>query len=711
MQRSSPNLTTPDISKHGLTSVDMLERTDPICALNPGVFNTISIKRVPARTAELAAHLPNYDESKFAWVDVETSSGGTVSKEALTHAATVFYATCGGASNVSLPNQFYKYAPPVPYAFSGNMSLTYSTPESGSIGSLSLTQMGLKDTIDSVTTYSSSTLFQGLVGTISGITPTVCQDGTQQLCIVSQSGTACNVSNLTENDSLNATSAWRINQTVIVPGFTATNLCAWLDESTVFVAASSSAALINFSSNTFKLLTFPGAIKAVQSSYQFGQNCVVVSVVSGSGLETRCYYSTGTYSTPYTNNSTQNVALFLEADQQAVALNSGAGLINFVFLSDWVQQRTASISLGSNYQVADFIVNEGIAYAVCIDSIASAPKFVKLVDSTVISNPAWPLFGWGSWVKSIVSSNGISILTSSGVYTLGSFTTNDPAVTSTQLSCAVLFNGDLLGGHANNFIKISSDHEITNRLYIRLIRNASETPYPKQFVETLSALTEHRLYINTTTYYTFTLKSGLTTSGVYGVVVRGDLQYAAIMAGWSASNLLEPYLTPLAGPFTDPTPKFGPHVSYAVGTTLINHSTVTVGTTTFFYSPTTLRHLAQWQTERKVKVSPADLVSNVHKDRWTDCTVPIVLNYRNANINIFEVYKPCVETTSMSLHNDMTVDTMDLTGATANAQNNAERLFTTLWSSLSTLHNPSQYFGHVNVYDTFNGFEEVTASV
>jgi hypothetical protein len=682
MQRNSPNLTTPDISKHGLTSVDMLERTDLICALNPGVFNTISIKRVPVRTAELAAHLPNYDESKFAWVDVETSSGGTVSKEALTHAATVFYASCGGSSNVSLPNQFYKYAPPVPYAFSGNMVLTHTTPESGSIGSLSLTQMGLKGTVKEVTINVSSTLIQGLVGTISGQCASICYDGTQQLCIVSQNGANCNVSNLTENDALNATSAWKISKTVIVPGFTATNLCAWLDENTVFVAASNSAVLVNFSSNTFKLLTLPGAIKTVQSSYQFGQNCAVVSVVSGSGLETRCYYSTGTYSTPYTNNSTQNVALFLEADQQVVALNSGAGLINFVFLSDWVQQRTASISLGSNYRVADFIVNEGIAYAVCIDSIASAPKFVKLVDSTVISNPAWPLFGWGSWVKSIVSSNGISILTSSGVYTLGA-----------------------------NFIKISSNHEITNRLYIRLIRNASETPYPKQFVETLSALTAHRLYINTTTYYTFTFKSGLATSGVYGIVVRGGLQYAAIMAGWSASSLLEPYLTPLTGPFTDSTPKFGPHVSYASGTTLINHSTVTIGATTFFYSPITLRHLAQWQTERKVNVSPADLVSNVHKDRWTDCTVPIVLNYRNANINIFEVYKPCVETTSMSLHNDMTVDTMDLTGASASALNNAERLFTTLWSSLSTLHNPSQYFGHVNVYDTFNGFEEVTANV
>lgn len=731
--------------------------------LNGEVWSKIETAVKPFKTFDTDTVTGSFNDSGVVGVEATLSSAYLDSKQR-DYACTSFYALGGGALPLALPKALQDYASPSPYIFTGDLTLTFKDSDLCNISSVPISPLiTVNDAINPVLEPEilfGSFTFDKLLVVSSSRDSNVCSE--RYGAVGYSSSNVLTFSLLKPQYTIAQT--FEVDVSIDLGSIdTFYNLtpCSlvWLNVNTcVFgIQGQNTVYLITISVDNVTLTVTPlygSEILYISENKDsiFSNDSILISrydAVSGFKIyaisdfgEQLLYTGDGVF-----------VGFYKTSDFTAIATRD---LLNnsviIKILQNWVNPCSSIISsdltssLGTNWSSHGAIVYEGIVYFLLI-SADGAIALLRVSDGYIIKSKIWnDPFSLGSILKVVVGASGILVLGSDFSRILRYendlregilFPSNYGLGTITG---AFVFNG--IAYYVNNLSAraLGTFDNITIHTYFRCIRNIQQTPFATDYTNISSSNPGWvvSVYVGFGNYYSFDLTpyiQGNSFTAFSGFIRRGDKLYGVFLkskrwkgdgAGslshypliveaseltydsvsglnldnvvvWSQNFNFEYSLT-----FYDANNVSYTEDKFKVITTLVD--SLSIQYKVLGYANIHLGHSKEWLQNRLAYAKDGALVSGdkYFAERFTSFDLPIIGMYRlnNSDNVIFEHFIPCIDSQTLSLHSDLTVDETQFEGKWTTVENAGERSLSSLSPRMNILANQSMFLGIVNIYDT-----------
>lgn len=690
-------------------------------SLSPEVFRSIKLRRIVASqtSAESSGGPVDNIDPISSTSEVLLGSGGPVKADAATYATTAYYALRGGALPVSLDPAHYAFAPTTPYLINSDFSLSVLAEDSIRIEDLNLIPQDLVPTSIS----DLSLVLKQLDGTMGGVPGNVvstasspCGETMAVLSVVSPVTLY-----LMRDANIDGPTEHAYVKTIPMPVVSSSApeyQLAYVTDDIVFVG-------LRNSSIGYWVNVMTGAISEANlqaplischaSTAQFGVASVVVAVVAGGGFALR---------------------LCVFGDSSSALLLSRAGTFGDLFLHNNACMIASSASGAYTVETLyDFTTTEHVYTGTLPNSCV--PRKIFACDGEVVvlfASFATPAKPWllhvatNTFVPTHPLSSTIVLPTLRRVRHLPSYlghlfycavnqsfvritSTAEPITASTiapGMWCPSLLRGMVVGFNASVPSALLQRKTGLTSAYVRVLANQPESglvlPYPQIYVPGA----ESRIYPKGADgYYVFQFLSsaGYTNVGVVDVVERHGQKYVVQLIAYANAGYIEPVLTPVVSNFT-------PDTAYPDGAVLIFSSTnptlgvsfLTVGGVTtkvfdhgfFRYQPGWLEAFSTYNATHGLGY-PNPYKTDFYGN-W-DCSIALVHQY-STSLKYISIALPGSRLGSISRSNDLSVDTMDVSGPMVPVNASGDTWFGYLPGATQTMPNSGGIFSFSHVIDT-----------
>jgi len=729
---------SPDLRLNGPNTNKALTTNVLATQLNHSVFRGITTTRQNFSTYEPNKGSPVFSDDAVIGIDA-TVQASVLTKSEATHALTTYYATGSGLRDVALPDTMQKYASASPYYFSSDLSITYISGEAARIESVELKPSVLVDS--GSFTFSPDSLNTD-TGLISGEVLSIGYTKTGPTCVETRAMVATGISSVALNLQTRAEGTgyvWGDTGTVI----TLPNIFAYLDQVLVFWLDSHTLFVFKRGGSALVTIRFIGAT--------FNHTIAT---------ETLNAPITGWSRTPLTTNFSRVLCLATKSPAEGLSVYGFDGRIPPQFLhkvSGNPPEFHALITDGDNFQVVYTVAGttvgldtmHGASGAVTVDTV-SVPDlpFRNANGSFVLESKIYvPFLPTSGLASDTVLLNTVTRTVTTHRSGLGVFGTVKDCLTSAMgallvtqnhilrwrnlrdlvaaelvvaTSCVEITNGSVmivkdLGTTVTPLTEVAD----TNKLYVRFFRNILDYHQPSpapEFIADLPQSWDIRIVQSGFSYTGLIDINGLLQIHSFGGLVRrGGSMYAVLIVGLAPSPTSNANITPI--PYLVPLTPRVPAVNESdkvmwansvIGLLLNRSSFPTSADPNISYAfrndTLPLRQTAAWlvasENRRKDVLSMCDGGTYAH--RHTSLDLPVALRFSmNSGKSVIERYQTGIETSSLTLNSDLSVDTTSFSGQVSNTLLSGEQHLGSLAPRKQSLATHSNMFGTLTIYDTF----------
>jgi hypothetical protein len=730
-------MTTPDLRLNGPNTDTALATNNLATQLNSTVFRSITTTRQNFSTYEPNNGAPVFSDESVIGIDATVQSSVLTKSEA-ENAITTYYASGSGLRDVALPEEMQRYASASPYYFSSDLSVTYISGEAARIESVELKPSILVDSGSLGVAANSLNTDAGPINEILSVAYTkvgpTCVE-TRAVVTTEASTVSLRIQKRAEGSGY----VWESAGVVIALPNTFTYLdqviVFWLDSNTLFVfkRGGSDLIVVSFVDATFNSVVRVETLNAPITGWSrtplttgFSRVLCLATKSSGAGLT--IYGFDGRLPAQRLHQVSGTPPAFH-------ALITAGDSFQVVYTTSGTTVGIDTVHGGSGVVTTDTITVPDLPFRNANGSFVLESKIYVpflptsgLASDTVLLNTTTGSvtthrsgLGVSGTVRDcLTSAMGALLVTQNHILRWRNIRDEVSAELVVSTSCVEIINGTVVViKDLGTTIAPLTESSDTNTLYVRFFRNIldyhSPSPAP-EFISDQPQSWDIRIVQSGFSYTGLVnLNAPLQIHSFGGLVRRGGNMYAVLIVGLAPSpashaNITPtPYLVPLTSRV--PAVNESDKVMWAnsvIGLLLNRSSFPTSADPNISYAfrndTLPLRQTAAWlgasENRRKDVLSMCDGGTYAH--RHTSLDLPVALRFSmNSGKSVIERYQTGIETSSLTLNSDLSVDTTSLSGQVANPILSGEQHLGSLAPRKQMLATHSTLFGTLTVYDNF----------